>query len=330
MFSSAPKFAALACAVYLFAPLTARAECWAPPQPQTMDETAAALGNSLGRDGRASEIRRRGDAALMLSGGGQRIAYAGGLLIGWSETGSRPEFAVVTAVDESALLAPFAFIGPSQDRRIADIINCEADSLDKLAQRAVSFLDEALMAKIAAKHEAGGRLFIALTGSAARPDTLWDIGLIAASGRPDALGHIRDILRASVNLGVKVDPAAVGVPAGKTITQNRAFKQFGLGEGVMPFSVAGRKLDHYYIIHNTVLPEQTSDYLSSRRSAQSGVQIVSVDEVSRSAAVRGHIAFPERPPRFTPQLAFDPAASKLLFEAAFRRGRMGADWRRLR
>ncbi len=298
-----------------------------------MDETASALGNSLSRDGRASKAKRRGDAALMISGGGQRIAYAGGLLLGWSETGARPEFSVVTAVDESALLAPFAFIGSSQDQRIADIFNCEADSLARLAERAVYFLDDALMAKIAARHNAGGRLLIALTGSAARPDTLWDIGLIAASGKPDSLRQIRDILRASVNLGVKIDPEAVSAPAGKTITQNRAFKQFGLGEGVMPFSVAGRTLGQYYIIHNTVLPEQTADYLNSRRSAQSGVQIVSVDEVSRdarSATIRGQIAFPERPPRFTPQMAFDAAASKLLFESAFRRGRMGADWRRLR
>ncbi|MBC8050825.1 MAG: hypothetical protein H7X92_11890 [Chitinophagales bacterium] len=236
----------------------------------------------------------------------------------------------MTAVDESALLAPFAFVGSGQDQSIADIFNCEGDTLPKLAERAAALVDDALMAKIAVKHNAGGRLFIALTGSAARPDTLWDVGMIAASGDAKALQHIRDILRASVNLGLFLDPKTVSIPAGKTISQNRAFKRFGLGEGVMPFSIAERTLGRYYIIHNTVLPEQTADYFAARQQAQEGIEIVSVNEASKAAMVRGKIAFPERQPRFTPQMAFDAAASKLLFLSAFRRGRMGADWRNLR
>src|SRR5689334_10021354 len=52
---------------------------------------------------------------LCLSTGGGDGAYGAGLLNGWSESGKRPEFSVVTGVSTGALMAPYAFIGPSQD-----------------------------------------------------------------------------------------------------------------------------------------------------------------------------------------------------------------------
>jgi len=42
---------------------------------------------------------------LAISGGG---AYGAGLLVGWSATGERPEFTMVTGVSTGALTAPFA------------------------------------------------------------------------------------------------------------------------------------------------------------------------------------------------------------------------------
>lgn len=43
---------------------------------------------------------------LALSGGGDDGAYGAGFLNGWSQTGKRPEFAVVTGVSTGALIAP--------------------------------------------------------------------------------------------------------------------------------------------------------------------------------------------------------------------------------
>ena len=34
---------------------------------------------------------------------------------GWTETGTRPEFKMVTGVSTGALIAPFAFLGPDYD-----------------------------------------------------------------------------------------------------------------------------------------------------------------------------------------------------------------------
>ena len=41
--------------------------------------------------------------------------YCAGVLSGWSETGTRPEFDVVTGISTGALIAVFAFLGPSVD-----------------------------------------------------------------------------------------------------------------------------------------------------------------------------------------------------------------------
>ena len=66
--------------------------------------------------------RRRGTAAarpgkfLALSGGGMYGAYAVGVLSGWTATGTRPVFDVVTGVSTGALIATYAFLGPEYDR----------------------------------------------------------------------------------------------------------------------------------------------------------------------------------------------------------------------
>ncbi|MDP3370702.1 MAG: patatin-like phospholipase family protein, partial [Brevundimonas sp.] len=52
---------------------------------------------------------------LALSGGGANGAYGAGVLTGWTESGTRPAFQVVTGVSTGALAAPFAFLGPEWD-----------------------------------------------------------------------------------------------------------------------------------------------------------------------------------------------------------------------
>ena len=52
---------------------------------------------------------------LALSGGGEGGAFGAGILNGWTATGTRPEFTVVTGVSTGALIAPFAFLGSDYD-----------------------------------------------------------------------------------------------------------------------------------------------------------------------------------------------------------------------
>ena len=55
---------------------------------------------------------------LALSGGGEHGAFGAGLLNGWSQSGRRPTFDIVTGVSTGALLAPFAFLGSGYDQRL--------------------------------------------------------------------------------------------------------------------------------------------------------------------------------------------------------------------
>ena len=52
---------------------------------------------------------------LALSGGGAEGAYGAGFLKGWSQTGNRPRFDIVTGTSVGSLMAPFAFLGPDYD-----------------------------------------------------------------------------------------------------------------------------------------------------------------------------------------------------------------------
>ena len=52
---------------------------------------------------------------LALSGGGAYGAYGVGVMTGWTETGLRPEFDIVTGVSTGALISVFAFLGSEYD-----------------------------------------------------------------------------------------------------------------------------------------------------------------------------------------------------------------------
>jgi hypothetical protein len=55
---------------------------------------------------------------LGLSGGSDDGAFGAGLLDGWTEAGTRPEFKLVSGVSTGALIAPFAFLGPTYDPQL--------------------------------------------------------------------------------------------------------------------------------------------------------------------------------------------------------------------
>lgn len=62
---------------------------------------------AAGRDGAIN--------VLAISGGGSNGAYGAGLLTGWSDRGTRPEFTVVSGASAGALISPFAFLGSTYD-----------------------------------------------------------------------------------------------------------------------------------------------------------------------------------------------------------------------
>jgi hypothetical protein len=92
-----------------------------PTQPSPIYAAAMAIpGDSVVR----YLERKRGHALniLSLSGGGQNGAFGAGFLIGWRESGRRPQFDIVGGVSTGALLATHAFLGtPADDATLEEM-----------------------------------------------------------------------------------------------------------------------------------------------------------------------------------------------------------------
>jgi predicted patatin/cPLA2 family phospholipase len=185
---------------------------------------------------RAAQPGPEGVALLALSGGGPNGAFCAGLLTGWTATGQRPEFQVVTGVSTGALAAPFAFLGPAYDARLAqayttisdpDIFQphywrsafsfLQTDSLadtTPLAKTLSTLVDQPVLDSIAAEHRRGRRLYVCTTDLTSGRPVFWNLTAIAASGRPDALPLFRKILVASASIPIIFPPQYFEVEAG--------------------------------------------------------------------------------------------------------------------
>jgi hypothetical protein len=157
--------------------------------------------------------------ALALSGGGANGAFGAGFLCGWSDAGTRPEFKLVTGISTGALIAPYAFLGPEYDDRLKkayttisteDIFSIrglisilwsesfgENTALKKFIARE---FDEEVLKAIADRHARGKRLYVGTTNLDAGQFVVWNIGAIASSGHPDALGLMHKVLLASASI----------------------------------------------------------------------------------------------------------------------------------
>ena len=170
---------------------------------------------------------------LSLSGGGDKGAFGAGLLVGWTAHGDRPKFKLVTGVSTGALTAPFAFLGPEYDAALTDVYtNIDPSKVFKkrflplaaLMQDAMAdtsplfgtishYINEEMLAKIAAEYEKGRLLLIQTTDLDAGLPVLWNIGAIAASGHPSAADLIRRILLASASIPAAFPPVLFDVTA---------------------------------------------------------------------------------------------------------------------
>jgi predicted acylesterase/phospholipase RssA len=169
---------------------------------------------------------------LAISGGGENGAYGAGLLNGWTEAGDRPVFNLVTGVSTGALSAPFAFLGSAYDQQLKDVYTTitakdvlEARGIfaaiwnDAMADNAplqnlvAKYVNEDLLAEIAAAHKKGRNLLIGTTNLDARRGVIWDIGKIAEYGTPEALELVRKILVASAAIPGAFPPMMFEVEA---------------------------------------------------------------------------------------------------------------------
>ena len=173
---------------------------------------------------------------LALSGGGANGAFGAGLLVGWSHTGTRPEFTMVTGISTGALMATFAFLGEKYDGQLkemyttystedlvrkrnilAAVTGVSAADTTPLKKMLAKYINREVMEEVAAEHKKGRRLFVGTTNLDAKRPVIWNIGLIASSGKPDALELIHQVIVASASIPAAFPPVLVKVEAnGKT------------------------------------------------------------------------------------------------------------------
>jgi len=167
---------------------------------------------------------------LAISGGGANGAFGAGLLIGWTATGKRPEFNMVTGVSTGALTAPFAFLGADYDDEMEavytttttkdiatkrnPIVAAFSDSMadtKPLQGLIAKYIDAEMIAAIAREHKKGRRLYVGTVNLDAGRSVIWNIGAIAASDYPRKVDLIHDVLRASAAIPVAFPPVTIQV-----------------------------------------------------------------------------------------------------------------------
>lgn len=163
---------------------------------------------------------------LAISGGGADGAYGAGLLSGWTESGTRPVFKIVTGISTGAIIAPFAFLGSKYDGRLKEfytkystkdivrrripIINSFA-SVRPLKRLIEQYFDEELLKEIAVEYNKGRRLYVGTTNLDAQRLVIWDMGKIASIGDDKALELFRKIILASASIPVAFPPVYLNV-----------------------------------------------------------------------------------------------------------------------
>ncbi len=307
---------------------------------------------------------------LALSGGGSNGAFGAGFLYGWTKAGTRPNFRLVTGISTGALIAPFAFLGPDFDAQLKEfyttistvdlvikqgllriLFRSESatltDPLERLINRNISGV---ILQAVATAHDRGRRLYIGTTHLDAQRLVIWNMGLIAKSGHPNALDLFRKILLASSSIPGVMPPVLIDVDVdGEEFDEMHAdggaATQVFLHAGTIDIQAAARSAlgDDYqvkadlYIIRNgklTPQPEQVERRLLSitRRAVSTMIKSAAVDDLFRMYAFTQrekmgfkYVDIPEDF-EFRAQEAFDSEEMNRLFETGYQLALSGDVW----
>ena len=242
---------------------------------------------------------------LAISGGGDNGAYGAGFLNGWTASGTRPEFKVVTGISTGALIAPFAFLGPKYDYVLERVYTTTAqkdifkkrglksliwgDSMvdtTPLANVISTYVTPEFLQEIADQHAKGRVLLIGTTNLDSLEPVIWNMGAIASSSDPRAVSLFRSILLASASIPgafppVMIDVSIDGTPYqemhvdGGTVTQ-----VFLYPPSVSAASVAPRKRV-LYIIRNA---RMDADWASTERRTMT-IAMRAIESLTRTQGI---------------------------------------------
>src|SRR5215204_2543087 len=305
---------------------------------------------------------------LAISGGGDDGAFGAGLLCGWSDAGTIPTFKLVTGVSTGAMLAPMAFLGrPYQEKlralyttiRPSDIFEkrglvgavfgealADTTPLFGLISR---YLDERTLADIARAYSSGRLLMIGTTSLDQQRPVIWNIGAIAASGRPGALELVRKILLASASIPGMFPPVMLEVEAG-----GRRFQEMNVDGGAVaqiflyPPNVSARagvpagryaRERHAYIIRNGRLDPDwasvdrrfltiTSRAISTMIHYVGYGDLIRMYAIARRDGVDYNLAYIQGDFPAVKHEDFDSAYMRSLFDYGYQKGLRGYPWQK--
>ncbi|MBK6394424.1 MAG: patatin-like phospholipase family protein [Betaproteobacteria bacterium] len=307
-------------------------------------------------------------AHLALSGGGANGAFGAGFLNGWTRSGQRPVFKIVTGVSTGALMAPFAFLGTAYDdalrefytttdtrnifRRLSILPQLVAGEAladtGPLQALIAQHVDEAFLRNVADAHRRGRRLYVGTADLDAQRFIVWNMGLIAASGRPEAVELFRKVMLASASIPVAFPPVFFDVEAGggrydemhvDGSVGTRVFYTVGVFSFGQARAEAGRGpgQEDLFIIHNGQLqpvpsPTRRSLRAIAMRVFDSSGKAAVVGDLFRIYAITSReqtgyhwTTIPEGVELVGDEV-FDPVKMRALYDLGFRGALAGPAW----
>ncbi len=313
-------------------------------------------------------VKRHGPVTyLALSGGGADGAYGAGVLNGWTETGTRPSFSMVSGVSTGALIAPFAFLGPAYDATLREIYTSgiAASLLDapnpfnalfgsglfgntRLRELVAKYIGEDIIDAVAAEHAKGRLLFVVTTNLDSQRTVIWDMGRIASLRSAEALNLFRDVMTASASLPVVFSPMFVTAEAnGRQIQEMHV--DGGVTAPVLTLPEAfllrsanltkAKDLQLFVLINNRVEPDfqlvsnNTIEIAARSSSTMTKTQtrsvIFSTYDFARRNGFGFNLTYINSPIQGSSASGFDTDYMRALYRYGYQRARAGSLWSRL-
>ncbi len=290
---------------------------------------------------------------LLLSGGGSHGAFGAGVLVGWTESGQRPRFDIVTGVSTGALMATFAFLGPEYDgvlrhlytnvdnsqiyreRGLGGLLKGSMFDQKPLARQLELEISEPVIDRVAAECAKGRRLFIATTNLDKGLQVVWNMCAIATSSSPGKASLYRKVLLASAAIPGLFKPVYIqsnsrmpSLHVDGTIHASLLFHSFMLakgGAGQDVWTIMNGKIDYArrdgFADANvtSTVPRAVLEMMKANASATLYRTYVR----ARQAKARFHLAYVPDEVDDTSPIEFKPDEMGMLFAAGQDTGKNG-------
>lgn len=338
----------------LYATLPNGYEPMNPSQPSSIYAEATAIpGDNVTR----YLERKRGHALniLSLSGGGQNGAFGAGFLIGWRESGRRPEFDIVGGVSTGALLATHALLGtPADDakleemytqvtkddiyrgRRLASILSGTDSLKDTAPLRAMiaKYITAETLERVAAAYEDNRLVVVGTTNVDYGQTWVWNMSLIAKAGE---LELYRDVLLASASFPIVFPPVEI---------DGHLFVDGAARSNVVVVGMGGKERPNpplhgpgnLYLIDNGRLNHAPQALRRALGDVAATTVSVMMDQSMQTAMTRSYfgarilgynfnlVAIPDEVDIGNDPLAFDPQQMRAAFEAGRAMAKQPEPW----